>query len=238
MIFKNMVTLNVQVKLIQPSVEILNIRIDEPITTATDLVLAAICFYAFYRIRKLEGSGRIKWYFKYYFLTLGLGAMFGGIFGHAFQYRLSEEWKLVSWILTLGSVALMAHALLEVARPHVKPKVARWVSRITLLVFLVALFYTLWTLAFSPVKYYTIFGMLMVVGSLSYYIYRKTDNRAMLVLMGAVGVGFLSAIIFSFEWGLSPWFNHQDISHVILSFSAFSLYKGAALIMDGSLIGP
>lgn len=238
MIFKNMITLNVKVKLIQPSVEILNIRIDEPITTATDLVLAVICLYAFFRIRKLEGTGKIKWYFKYYFLTLGLGALFGGIFGHAFQYRLSEEWKLVSWILTLGSVALMAHALLEVARPLVKPKVTLWVSRITMLVFLVALFYTLWTLAFSPVKYYTIFGMLMVVGSLSYYIYRKTDNRAMLVLMGAVGVGFLSAIIFSFEWGLSPWFNHQDISHVILSFSAFSLYKGAALIMDGSLIGP
>ena len=107
-----------------------------------------------------------------------------------------------------------------------------------MLVFLVALFYTLWTLAFSPVKYYTIFGMLLVVGSLSYYIYRKTESRAMLILMGAVGVGFLSAIIFSLEWGLSPWFNHRDISHVILSFSAFSLYKGAALIMDGSIIGP
>ncbi|MDF1574328.1 MAG: hypothetical protein P1P86_03945 [Bacteroidales bacterium] len=230
--------MSVQIKLIQPSIEILDLRIDEPITTATDLILAAICFYAFFRIRRLESEGKVKWYFKYYFLTLGLGATFGGILGHAFQYRLSEEWKLVSWVLTLGSVALMAHALLEVARPHVRPGITRLISRFNLLVFLIALFYTLWTLAFSPVKYYTIFGMLMVVGSLSYYIYHKTGNRAMLKLMGAVGIAFLSAVIFSFGWGLSPWFNHQDISHVILSFSAFSLYKGAALIMDGPIIGP
>lgn len=219
-------------KLIQPSIEILNVRIDEPITTFTDLLLAAICFYAFFRIRRLEYMGKVKWYFKYYFLTLGLGAMFGGIFGHAFQYRLSEEWKLVSWVLTLGSVALMAHALLEVAKPLVKPGITRIISRINVLIFAIALFYTMWTMAFSPVKYYTIFGMLVVVGSLSYFIYHKTGSRGMLILIGAVSVGFLSAIIFSFEWGLSPWFNHNDISHVILSFSAYYLYRGAELIMD------
>ena len=40
------------------------------------------------------------------------------------------------------------------------------------------------------------------------------------------------------QWGLSPWFNHKDISHVILSFSVIAFYKGAALIMDGSVLGP
>jgi hypothetical protein len=54
--------------------------------------------------------------------------------------------------------------------------------------------------------------------------------------MGAVLLGVISAVIFSFEWGLSPWFNHNDISHVILSFSAYYMYKGAVLIM-GSVTG-
>jgi len=52
------------------------------------------------------------------------------------------------------------------------------------------------------------------------------------MFMLAVGVGLLSAFIFSFEWGISPWFNHNDISHVILSFSALSLYKGAVLVIE------
>ena len=54
---------------IQPSVEIMNLRIDEPVTTVTDLILATICFIAYYRIRQQEVMGRVKWYFKYYFLT-------------------------------------------------------------------------------------------------------------------------------------------------------------------------
>ena len=227
-----MVFLGVFQKYLQPSIEILNLRIDEPITTVTDLLFAAICFYAFFQIRKMESGGRVRWYFKYYFLTLGLGALFGGIFGHAFLYRLSPGWKMVSWILTLFSVALITHALVELSRPLVKPWFSKWVSRINLLILAFALFYTLWTLAFSPVKYYSIFGLVIVVGSLSYYIFLKTRKRGVTVLMAAVGLGFISALVFSFEWGLSPWFNHNDISHVILSFSVFGMYKGAALILN------
>lgn len=217
---------------IQPSVEILNLRIDEPITTATDLLLAAICFFAYFRIRQLESTGRIRWYFKYYFLTLGLGALTGGLLGHAFFYKLSPEWKLVSWLLTLLSVGLMAHALLEMARPYVKPRITKLIFRTNLFVLAIATFYTLWTLAFLPVKYYTIFGMVVLVGSLSLFIYQRTASRGLVKLMVALGIGLLSVLIFSYELGLSPWFNHNDISHLILSYSAFGMYKGAALILN------
>jgi hypothetical protein len=226
-----MVFLNVLQKHIQPSIEILNLRIDEPITTVTDLLFAAICFYAFFQIRKLEYSGRVKWCFKYYFLTLGFGALFGGLFGHAFLYTLPEKWKLISWVCSMIAVALIAHALVELSKPLVKPWFTKWAGRINILILAFALFFTLWTLAFSPVKYYSIFG-LVVVGSLCYYIYLKTRKRGLVILMAAVGIGFISALIFSFEWGLSPWFNHNDLSHVILSFSAFGMYKGVTLILS------
>ena len=224
------------VKFIQPSIEVLNIRIDEPITLITDLLLTAICFYAYFQIRRLDYTGRDKWYFKNYFLVIGLGAMTGGLLGHAFLYRLSDAWKLVSWILTIGSVTLMIHALLEVARPYIKKGIVRIISRFNVLMFALALFFTLWSMAFSPVKYYAVFGMVVVVGSLCYYIHQKTGSKGTLILMGAVLLGFISALIFSFEWGLSPWFNHRDISHVILCFSAYHMYKGAVLIM-GSVTG-
>ncbi len=106
------------------------------------------------------------------------------------------------------------------------------VSRINFLILSLALLYTLYTLAFSAVKYYTIFGMFMVVGSLSYVIYQKTEMRGVLKVITGVSVGLLSAIIFSFEWGFGPWLNHNDISHLILSFSAISVYQGAILIIE------
>jgi MFS family permease len=219
-------------KFIQPSIEVLNLRIDEPVTTATDLIMAAICFYAYVRIREQESTGKIKGYFKYYFLTLGIATLAGGLLGHAFLYSLSPRWKLVSWVFTLISVAIFSTALIELAKPLLKPGFSRLVSRVNLLILSVALLYTLYTLAFSAVKYYTIFGMFAVVGSLSYLIYQKTESRGVVKLMVGIGVGIFSAFIFSFEWGLGPWFNHNDISHVILSFSAFSLYKGALLIIE------
>ena len=219
-------------KFIQPSVEVLSIRIDEPITTLTDLIMAAICFYAYFRIKQQESPGRIKGYFKYYFLTLGLATLAGGLLGHAFLYSLSPTWKLVSWIFTLLSVAILSHALIELSKPLLKPGFSKMVSRINFLILSLSLLYTLYTLAFSAVKYYTIFGMFIVVGSLSYVIYQKTEIRGVLKIMIGVGVGLLSAFIFSFGWGIGPWLNHNDISHLILSFSAISLYKGALLIID------
>jgi len=184
---------------LQPSIDVLNIRIDEPITAFTDVLLAAVCFYAFFQIRKLGYDGRVKWYFKYYFLCLGFGALFGGIFGHAFLYRLSPPWQLVSWVCSVLAVALIIHALVELSKPLLRPSLTRWVSRINWLIMAFALFYTLWSLAFSPVKYYSIFGLVVVVGSLSFYIYLKTRNRGLTVLMAAIGVGMVSALVFSFE---------------------------------------
>ena len=54
----------------------------------------------------------------------------------------------------------------------------------------------------------------------------------MVKIVGAVGIGLLSALIFSYELGIGPWLNHNDISHIILSYSAFIMYKGATLILN------
>ncbi|MEN8158028.1 MAG: hypothetical protein ABFS10_13840 [Bacteroidota bacterium] len=217
---------------IQPSIYISNIRIDEPVTALTDLVFATVCFYALYRIKRQGEPGRIKALFTYYFLTLGLSAFFGGLFGHAFLYGLSAPWKLISWIFTLASVGIITHALIEMSRSLIKPFLVRVVTWINLLFLLMALFHTIWTLEFVAVKYYTTFGMLAVVGSLSYLIFQKTGNRGVVSLMIAVGIGFVSVVVFSYKWGFSPWFNHNDISHVILAFSALILYKGASEIVE------
>ena len=217
---------------IQPSVEVFSLRIDEPVTTFTDILLALICFYAYLKIRQHESSGRIKGYFKYYFLTLGIAALSGGILGHAFLYNLSPGWKLVSWGFTLVSVALMAQGLLLLARPLIRPGMLRLIVMSNIVILALAFIFTISTLAFSAVKLYTIFGMVAVVGSMSYLIFQKTGQRATLKLLFAVGVGTLSAVFFSYQWGFSPWFNHNDVSHMILSYSALTMYKGVNLILE------
>lgn len=230
-----MIVLGVDTKFIQPSIEILSLRIDEPITTITDIFLGIICLIAFVRIGKLENSGKGGWYFKFYFLLLGLGAISGGLLGHAFLYRLAEEWKLVSWCLTLISVALLIQALVEVSRSVFKKNVLRIFSWFNILIFTLALFLTLRSLDFNPVKYYSLFGLVVMAGSICFYIYHRTGNKGVLILMTGVGIGILSAIVFSLEWGLSAWFNHRDVSHIILCLSVYLIYRGTRRILQSIL---
>lgn len=225
---------NVLLTYLQPSIEIGNLRIDEPITLATDMLMAGVCFYAYFRIKKRESARKIKWYFKYYFLTLGLGAFFGGLLGHAFLYRIAPPWKLVSWIFTLIAVAMMAQAILELSRPLVKIGFVKFIGRLNLLILAFAIFYTIWTLTFSAVQYYTIFGMIAIVGTFSFFIFHNTGSKGAARFLVAVGVGVISAFVFNFKWGISPWFNHNDICHVLITCSVFVFYKGAALILDSN----
>ena len=229
--------MRVHSKFIQPSIDVLNIRIDEPVTTVTDLLLMLICLYAFLRIIKPYKTNGCSRYFSSYFLVLGLGAMTGGLLGHAFQYVLAEEWKLVSWILTLASVVLMVQALLEVARPLLSSKTLKLISWINILVSIPIIILTILSVDFSPVKYYAIFGLVLVSGTLCYYIYKRTGYKGVPVLFGGVGIGFISAIIYSLEWGISAWFNHRDLGHIILCFGVYYIYRGADSIMK-SIVSP
>ena len=63
-----------------PSVNILNVRLDEPVTTLTDIIIAAICFYAFFRLIRISGKQHL--YLTYFFLILGTGTFLGGVIGH------------------------------------------------------------------------------------------------------------------------------------------------------------
>ncbi len=68
----------------QPSIEILGIRIDEPVTTFTDLIVSVVCLYAFYHLHKIPIKSKVHWNLKYYFLSMGIATIFGGLIGHGF----------------------------------------------------------------------------------------------------------------------------------------------------------
>ncbi len=227
-----MLFLDVFQNFVQPSVEILDLRVDEPVTMLTDLLLAAVCIYALFSIRHFISVKRTASYFRYYFLTLAMAAMSGGILGHALLYRLDPGWRMVSWVFTLLSVALMAHALLEVASPLITrglKRAAAWMNVIFLIIALCCMFRYM---TFEAVKYYTIFGMLLVAGSMSLYIYNLTGQRGLVVLMMGIATGMVASLVYSNQLGLSPWFNHNDISHVVLSFSVLVINRGVVLILQ------
>lgn len=216
----------------QPSIYFQGIRIDEPVTTLTDLVVSTICFYAFYKLNQRQENGKVYYFLKYYFLTMGLATLIGGLIGHAFYYAFSKKWKLIGWFISMGSIALLERAAIEYARPLIRPRVGvffSWMNAVEIATFF---FIVIYTLNFFFVEVHSAYGLVVVVFSfMSYVFYHKRNAGSRLFLIAVVFSGF-AALFYMIKWGFGPWFNHTDISHTFMAASVFCMYIGAQSILD------
>ena len=149
----------------QPSIYPFGIRIDEPMATITDVVVSAVCFYAFYKLKRKNLPGRSQWYFLYYFLLIGIATFLGGVIGHGFLYALSFAWKLPGWIISMISVALIERSAISHARRLIKPAVVRFFLVLNIIELLVIMTITMTTLNFFWVQVHSAYGLLVLVFS-------------------------------------------------------------------------
>jgi hypothetical protein len=243
---------------IQPDIFVWGLRIQEPVTTFTDLMVTAMCFYAFMKLKKIPVRSKTHLYVKYYFLSMSIATLFGGLFGHGFLYALDFTWKmpenfnqfiasifgdkhvndsayplkLPGWITSMFAVMLLERAIIEYCRKLIPRKLGvffGWVNIIELLLFMTI---TFTTLSFFFVEVHTAYGLLFVVGSFSTFAYIKTRSEGSKIFMIAVGISATAALFFMNEWGFSPWFNHLDVSHTLMTIGAFVYYRGALKMIE------
>jgi len=242
----------------QPSIFPFGLRIDEPVTTATDLLVSAVCFFAFYKLSSLKVRNRVQFYLRFYFLSMGIATLIGGVIGHGFLYLFEAQWqapewlvvflskivgqelmndvanpwKLPGWLTSMFSVALVERASIQYARPLINKRVGTffaWLNIIELLTFVTITFATL---NFFFVEVHTAYGFLIIVLSFNLVVYLKTKRQGSKLFLIAVAFSAIGALFFMNQWGISPWFNHFDISHVLMTFSAFYFYKGAMKLVN------
>ncbi len=215
----------------QPSIFIYGLRLDEPVTTITDLFISAVCFYAYFRLTKLPGRQKLHQFLRFYFLSIGIATFIGGIIGHGFLYIFSFPWKLPGWLTSMLSIALIERASIEHARELISPRLARTLAWLNVLELLTFMTLTFTYLNFFFVEVHTTYGLLIVVASLNIYIYYRTRNRGSKLFLIAVGFSALGALVFMNKWSIHMWFNYLDLSHVLLTISAIFFYKGSRIII-------
>lgn len=209
-------------------VDILGLRILEPVTTATDLIVSAVCFYAFFRLLQKNRSELYFKYFNWFFLTMGLATAIGGLIGHGFLYAFSFEWKLPGWLTSMLSISLLERASIEYAKPLLKPKLRvflDWANIIELLLFMTLTFSTL---NFFFVEVHSAFGLLVVNTPLHVYVYWKTKSEGSKYMLVAISFAMFSAIVFMNEISVHKWFNYFDISHLIMAMGSWVFYLTAS----------
>jgi len=207
-------------------IELFGVKIAEPVTSFTDLIVSCVCFNAFVKIHNRNSNQPVHSLFKYYFLVMAVATFYGGIIGHAFLYALSFEWKVPGWIISMISIMLIERAAIVHARPLMKKWAGDLFSVINIIELLTLITIVLYTQNFFFVETHAFYGLMIVVFSFELYVYLKTKDKGSRQLLFAVGISALAAAVHLSKLSLHKWFNYLDLSHVLMATAAYVFYLG------------
>lgn len=213
-------------ELLQPDIYIFGIRIQEPVTTATDVLVALACFYAYWRLRNIKTAGNALYFLKLYFIVLGIAMLFGGLIGHGFLYLLSPEWKIPGWFISMFSVMLIERSSIEYSQRVLPPQLASFFLKANIVELILLMIVAAYTLNFLFVQIHLAYGVLAVIFPFHLYTYLKTKDKGSLYMLYGVGVLAIAAVIFNYPIVLSKWFNHHDFAHVLMIITTIFFMHG------------
>lgn len=215
---------------VKTSVDFFGLQIMEPVTVATDLLVSAVCIYAFIKIRTTKSSLPSLQLLKYYFLLLAISTAYGGIIGHGLQHLLSFGWKVPGWFISMISIALIERASILHAQPILRPGLGRFFAILNIIELVSLISVVAITLDFFFVEAHAAYGLLLIVSSFELFIYLKTKNEGSKTLLIAVAISALAATVHLSRFTIHVWFNHLDLSHVLMAVAAYVFYLGAIKI--------
>jgi len=211
----------------QTSIQLGQLIIMEPVTTLTDLIVALVCFVAFYNLKHHPDSGHLsKRLYRYFFLAMALSTLYGGLIGHAFLHYLSFGWKAPGWIVSMLSVALAERAAIMHARPVMNHNYSRFFAVLNIIELLTFMTLTLTFMKFIYVEIHALYGLMLVVFAFEFYVFKKVKDQGSKLVLLSVGIGFLTLIVHLAKISIHPWFNFLDLSHVLMAISSYIMYKG------------
>jgi hypothetical protein len=221
-----------------PSIDLLGLRVDEPITMLTDVLVTVICWYAYYLLGKPERRGSIHWLLRGYFLTMGMATLLGGLIGHSFIYALTIYWKIPGWYVSMFSVAFLERAAIFHAFPLIRPRLAKFFAVLNMVELAFFLVISVVTMNFYFVMGHAAYGILIVTGGFHGYAYLKTRHEGSRLFLVGVLWASIGAAFFVNQWAISIWFNHMDIAHVLMGVACWYFYLGGKRMLEKPLPHP
>ncbi len=231
------------------------ISILEPMTAITDFLVTAVCVIAFVKLRRISRqNGNYLSIYPYFFLTMGLGCLMAGIMTHALAYTFVPEllskaqmqalpWAdkmayhlhdLPNWLLNITSVTLFMLSMAQRANDVLTIRyranlMVIWGESLAVLTLLIT--YLTYDIATAHIGFslYAIELPLMLRLFRSYNI-REARQEAMYLISGTL-LMIISVPVMAGKMQISPWFNHNDISHCLIAITMYLFYKSAEICL-------
>jgi hypothetical protein len=218
-----------------PSIELFGVRVDEPITTGTDIIFALVGIIGFFRLANKQNQKHISVY-NYFFLGTGVSAMVAGILGHAFLYKFGYEIKIVGWTAAILGTCFAQFGALFHVKENLKPNTFKLLLILCYAEVIIALMFLILSPSFLIVIFHNIFGLLLMVTILEWRNYIKTHSELSKMMVLGVGIAVIAIIFHTVKISISNWFNYMDISHVFMAISLYVMVKGAMIEQKNNLI--
>ena len=216
----------------QPSIFPWGIRIDEPVTTATDILVGVTCLICAYKLKPLYNGSFMHKQIMLYFILMGIATLLGGILGHGFLYAVGFFWKLPGWLLSMIAVNLLERVMIHFTASELSPKMLRFFSIFNIVELVVFMALAFGTLNFLYVQIHSTYGFLVVVFSFCVYNYRRGHHpKIMKNMMIGVWWIFVCAVVFVAKIQINKWFNHADLAHIFMFIGAIYFFLGSRELM-------
>lgn len=211
-----------------PTIYLAGLRIDEPITTLTDLLFVGVCFFAFFKTRNISKDKGLNLY-RWFFLLTGASTIVAALIGHTFLYYFGADAKIYGWFTGLFGTSIAQFAALYHARNSISSAVFKTLFIVCVLEVIAAFILVFVVWSFVIVEIHSAFALVLIVTILEYINYSKTKSVLSLYMIYGVGVAILAVFCHVFKLAFSVWFNHMDLSHIFMALSMYLMYKGASL---------
>jgi hypothetical protein len=211
----------------ETSVDIAGIHIQEPVTVLTNLAMAVLCLCFCIGLKKTAAQSKTGKYWRLFFLFFGWNTVAGLIF-HGFSSYFPENvnawvWKFLNNLLNVPTSYFLLRANIEFSTlAQEKKKMLNGIALATAIIFTVLI------ILINQFYVGLINGSLAMFITFIHYLIlysRKKKPGSGLVAFG-FGFSFTSVGVHAAKLSVSEWFNHKDISHVIIFVALLIIYSG------------
>ncbi len=216
-----------------PTFDFLGLQITEPFTWLTNWLVAAFSlgFGHYLYNDKLADAPQKFW--AIFFAFIGLASLTGGT-AHGFINYVGQNFHYAAWIFSGLAIFAAELATLQTIENNKLRAGIRMFVYAQLLVLVSSVMYLH---NFDSVRINSAIGLMGVVMpfSLIHYVKNK-DKRSVLIMIGILS-NLIPGFVHAFKISFNQWFNFNDISHVIMIFCFYIIYKGAKQNVNLELSG-
>ncbi|MCC6459376.1 MAG: hypothetical protein IT260_02825 [Saprospiraceae bacterium] len=211
----------------QPDFYLGTLRLAEPVIALTGLFIAFVCGYAWVRLRRREVRCAAFRWMIWFFGLMAISSVIGPFFGHMFYYQVGFPGKFFCWLFSILSLAALAQASIEHARPFLPAKASQALTVANLSFLVLGLGLSGWNRSFHWVEAHSAIAMLGFMMPLEGLVYARRRDPGSLLLLLSLPIAVLAIVPVLIKWSPGTWFSYFDVGHVILYGCFWLMMLGA-----------